>query len=402
MSDKIPRLEWVQLLALSGVHFLVDMFANMLPSILPSVREQFALSLSIGGLILVSLTLTSNFVQMLTGHLRARKAMPMFLHVGLILAAVICALSALPRSGVGVPLLILVGTVSGCGIAITHPEGLRAIHSLRRIPPAISTAVFMTGGFLGFASGGVISTNLVSTFGLKGLYPLMICPVVGVLMISASKVRLSTDHEPSAGDGPSGTAGVRLRFWQVMTMSVPAAISTTVLLSLLPTGLNELGFELTFGGFSTTMFGLGGTLGPFIWATIAQKKGELPCSVLAVFLAVPFLVTYLLLISSPIAVWILSGLGFCSMSAYILVITIARHATGLSLGQRMGFIVGGTWGLANLTLLALLPVADRWGTEFILKFTPLGYLFSGAFGAYIMLKNRAAQRSYGSTPKWDR
>ena len=136
------------------------------------------------------------------------------------------------------------------------------------------------------------------------------------------------------------------------------------------------------------MFGLGSTVGPFVWAAIAQKKGELRCSILAFLLCVPLLAVYLAMINSTMAVWILSGLGFCSMSAYILLITLARHASGLSLGRRMGFIVGGTWGFANLIFLALVPLAEHYGTHLVLKFMPLGYLFSGAFGLYIISKNR--------------
>lgn len=389
LNNRSIRFEWVQLLAISGAHFLVDMFGNMLPSILPVVREQFALSLSIGGFILVSLALTSNFLQMLTGHARANKTSPMFLHLGLVLSAGVCLLSAIPRSGVGVSLVILLGIVSGAGIAIAHPEGLRAVDSIRRIPPALSTAVFMTGGFLGFAGGGVISTQLVGRFGLAGLYPLIICPFVGVLMVLLSKVRLSTGQQENGEQADCLTAAAaRLPFWQLMVMAVPGAISTTVVLSLLPTNLNELGFKLTFGGFSATMFGLGSTLGPFVWAAIAQKKGELRCAVLAFLLAVPLLAGYLLMIGSTMAVWLLFGLGFCSMSAYILMITLARHASGLSLGQRMGFIVGGTWGIANLIFMALTPVAECCGTDLVLKFMPLGYVFSGAFGLYIMRTNQ--------------
>ncbi len=402
LSNRVIRLEWAQLLVLSGTHFLVDMFANMLPSILPVVREQFALSLSMGVFILVLLTLTSNFVQILTGHTRANKTVPMFLYLGLVLSAGICLLSALPRSGVGIPLVVLLGIISGVGIAVAHPEGLKAIDPLRRIRPDISTAVFMTGGFLGFAAGGVISTHLVSRFGLAGLYPLIICPFVGVLMVLLSKVRLSTAQEEYSGQADSATAvGTKLPFWQLMVMAVPAAVSTTVVLALLPTNLNELGFKLTFGGFSATMFGLGATVGPFVWAAIAQKKGELPCSILAFLLCVPLLAVYLLMTSSTTAVWMLFGLGFCSMSAYILIITIARHTSlpragsrgGLSLGRRMGFIVGGTWGLANLIFLALIPVAQHYGTHFVLKFMPLGYLFSGAFGLYIMSRPERGRRT---------
>jgi len=386
------------LLVLAGVHFLIDMFASMLPAILPAIRAEFGLSLSLGGLILVVLLMASNGIQPLIGHLRANKRRPLFLHLGLILAVSICLLGALPRGSGAFSLIILLAVVSGCGIAIVHPEGLRAVHWLRRIPPAISTAVFMAGGFLGYASGGAVSAFLVSRFGLKGLYPLALCPVIGIVMVKFLRIRLAVERKVH-NKNEARTDKNRLSFWLIMAMAMPAAVSTTVLANLLPTVLNELGFELTFGGLSTTMFGLGGAVGSFVWANIARKKGELNCSIAALFLVIPFLVAYLVLINNRMAIWILFGVGFCAIAAYILMITLSRHAMGLSLGQRMGFMVGGTWALANIVFMALLPVAEHFGTNAILKFTPLGYLCSGLFGLFVMFKLRNPAHTKLPAPK---
>ncbi len=375
----------MQLLVLSGVHFLIDMFAGMLPPLLPAIRSEFALSLSLGGLLVIALNMTSSGVQVLTGHLRALQRRPLFLHVGLIVGAGICLLGVLPRSGGAFVALLLLSTVSGFGIAAVHPEALRAVHHLRRIPPAVSTAVFMAGGFLGYASSGVVSTVLVSRFGLRGLYPLILCPAVGILLVIFLRIRLAVERTGNSNNMAS-TSESKLPFWLLFAMAMPAAVSTIVLASLLPTVLNELGFELTFGGFSATMFGLGGAAGSFVWAGIAHKKGELPCSIAALFLAVPFLAAYLIFIDSKMAMWMMFGTGFCAISAYTLMITLARDATGPNLGRRMGFMVGGTWALANIVFMALLPVIEHLGADFIMKFTPLGYVLSAAFGLFIMLK----------------
>ncbi len=382
----------MQLLALAGVHFLVDMFASMLPAILPAIRAEFTLRLSLGGLVLVALLMTSNGIQPLVGHMRAGRRRPLFLHLGLILAASICLLGALPRGGSAFAIMIVLAVVSGCGVAIVHPEALRAVHWLRRIPPATSTAVFMAGGFLGYASGGAVSAFLVSRFGLQGLYPLALCPVIGIVMVVFLRIRLAVERKVR-NNNQGRTSENRLGFWLIMAMAMPAAVSTLVLANLLPTVLNELGFELTFGGFSTMMFGLGGAVGSFVWANIARKRGELNCSIAALFLAIPFLVAYLVLIETRAAIWILFGAGFCAIAAYILMITLSRYAAGLSLGQRMGFMVGGTWALASVVFIALLPVVEYFGTHLILKFVPLGYLFSGVFGLFIVLK---AQRPAGA------
>lgn len=377
----------MQLLVLASVHLLIDMFASMPPAILPVIRSEFALSLSRGGIVLAALYITCNAIQPLTGHMRAGQRKPLFLHLGLILGAVICLLAALPRGDGAFPTMIALAAISGVGIAIVHPEGLRAVHRLRCVQPAVSTAVFMAGGFLGYAGGGAISAFLVSNFGLEGLYPLILCPVVGIALVVLLRVRLAV--EPKAPSQKRIRAGTDLLpFWVVLVMALPAAVSTTVLSLLLPTALNELGFELTFGGLSTTMFGLGGAVGSFVWAHIAGKKGEFKCSVAALFLVLPFLVAYVVLIENASAIWLLFGVGFCAVSAYILMITLSRYSIGLTLGQRMGFMVGGTWAFAYVVFMVMLPAAERFGSDTILKWSPLGYFCSGLFGLYVMLNRR--------------
>jgi len=382
----------MQLLVLAGVHFIIDLFASMLPAILPAIRAEFSLSLSLGGLVLAVMLMTSNGIQPLVGHMRADKRKPLFLHLGLILAVCICLLGALPRGSGAFSLIILLAVVSGCGIAIVHPEGLRAVHRLKRLPPAVSTAVFMAGGFLGYASGGAVSAYLVSRYGLKGLYPLALCPVIGIVMVILLRVRLAVEHK-SSNRNKDGASQNQLPFWLIMAMAMPAAVSTTVIANLLPTVLNEFDFDLTFGGFSATMFGLGGAIGSFVWANIARKKDELKCSIAALFLVIPFIVIYLIFINNRAAIWLLFGAGFCAIAAYILMITLSRHAKGLSLGQRMGFMVGGTWALANIVFMALLPAAEHFGSNAILKFTPLGYLFSALFGLFIIWKAKSPTRT---------
>lgn len=377
----------MQLFVLASVHFFIDVFASMLPAILPAIRAEFSLSLSRAGIVMAVMYLTCNGVQPLTGHLRANKRKPLFLHLGLVLGTVICLLGALPKGSGAFGGMILLAVVSGFGIAIVHPEGLRGVHRLRQIKPAVSTAVFMAGGFLGYASGGVISAFLVSRFGLQGLYPLMLCPVVGIVLVLLLRVRLAVERTVYVKDAVQ-QAKNWLPFWSILLMAMPAAVSTTIVASLLPTVLNELGFGLTFGGLSATVFGLGGAVGSFVWAHVAHRKGELKCSVAALFLTIPFLVSYLIFINSRMALWILSGAGFCAISAYILMITLSRQAKGLTLGQRMGFMVGGTWGLAYVVFIPLLRVAEHFGPDVVLKFSPLGYLLSGVFGLYVMLKAR--------------
>jgi MFS family permease len=194
-----------------------------------------------------------------------------------------------------------------------------------------------------------------------------------------------------------GTPG-SLPFWKVLAIGLPAAVSTTVVQQLTPTYLAELGFGLTFGGFSTALFGWGGGFGPFLWAAIAHRKGGLTCSAWAFLLSFPFMLLYMVFVKHPAAPWLLFGVGFSAMSAYILTITLAREAYGVSLGLRMALIVGGTWGIAMIVFLILAAVADRVGTGPILWLTPAGYLISGLLGFWMLRQHPESERCRRVTP----
>ena len=51
-------------------------------------------------------------------------------------------------------------------------------------------------------------------------------------------------------------------------------------------------------------------------------------------------------------------------------------------------MAGGTWALASIVFMALLPVAQYFGTNVILKFVPVGYVLSAVFGLFIMYRYR--------------
>jgi MFS family permease len=233
----------------------------------------------------------------------------------------------------------------------------------------------------------------VASYGLKGLYPLIPLLVLGVVTMRLSKVRLAVEPDTPNGNGHALPASAHvLPFWKVMSIGVPAAVSTTIIQQLTPTYLHELGFDLAFGGFSVAMFGWGGAVGPFLWTVMAHRKGDLPASVWAFLLSTPFILLYLLFADHRAAAWLLFGVGFSSMSAYILTVTLARESRGFNLGRRMALIVGGTWGIATLALMILAPVADWVGTGLVLKLTPAGYLLSGLFALLVWRQHPQVER----------
>jgi len=121
---------------------------------------------------------------------------------------------------------------------------------------------------------------------------------------------------------------------------------------------------------------------------MAHKKNELFACSLALPLGVPFLIAYLMLIDHRAAVVLLFITGFCSGSAYPLIVTLARYARGFNLGERMALIVGGAWGIASVILLMIGSVAEKHGIMPVLWTTPGFYLLCGLITTYTKISRK--------------
>ena len=131
---------------------------------------------------------------------------------------------------------------------------------------------------------------------------------------------------------------------------------------------------------------MAGGVGSFLWAAVAHKKGELKTAYTVLVAGLPFFIAYDMLIQYKAAVWLLFVASFCCFGVYPLMVTIGRYAKGLTLGRRMGFIVGGTWLISSVFPMILAPVAERIGMQTILVCANIGYLLSAILGLYIHRK----------------
>jgi len=386
LAESGRSIQWCRLLVLTAAHFYVDMFAGMIPAILPRLRVDFDMSLRTGAILIAFMHIICNTVQIPVGYARNNKRTPLFLFVGVAFAASLCLLSLAAQSDMSVFWLFIIAAVTGLGIGFVHPESFRAVFETKKISVSVSTAVFVTGGMLGFGTGAWVSTKLVTNFGLSGLCWLASGAVVIIAGLIILKIRLAVDEKH---DKTEPVDRIRaLPFWSLWLMSIPAATATTVLGGLLPSRLGELGFELEFGGFCNMLFIAGGIGGTLFWAVVARKREIINVCVFTFFLGISFLVIYLFNLEHRGSAWLLLPSGFCVLASQPLMVSLARYAKGLSLGGRMGFIAGGTWGVASLILMVLGVAAEKWGIKIILNWVWMGYLISAIIGIWIMYNNK--------------
>lgn len=386
---------WIQLVILSSAHFTADVFAGLLPVIMPAIQTRFGFSLTAGIVLISILNIVCNFIQVCTGHIRGNNEKPLLLPIGMLLLGCVCFIAILPAHDYSFWFMVPLIAVTAVGVGIMHPESLRAVHSLENIPPSLASSIFLNGGYLGYSMGGWICAMLITALGFYGLLWLLILPAIAFTGIYLTKIRLAVEtdnNKPMQVNHKIEQFG----FIFIMMMAIPATTAPTLLCALLPQRIHQLGFTLDFGGL-TVMFLAGGTvLGTFFWSWIAHKKGELFALITSLLLGVPFLYAYLFMMKNNYALAFLFISGFNSGSAYPLIVTLARYAKGFTLGGRMGFVIGGAWGVASLILWMMAPLAERVGIEPILLATPMFYLLAAVIGFNMVMLKRKNRMLYAS------
>jgi len=379
MTHRSPTLsnQWRQLLALTLTHAVTDTYVGLIAPVIIPMRDHYGISLAL--LIFVSslLGFSSNIFQIPVGHVRATWTRPVLICLGVLLAGLSVFIPCLPAGPFSVVAMSLIALVAGFGVALVHPEGLRAVHGLDKIASSLSTAVFMVAGFMGFAGGAFLSGTLTQYFGLGSLPWLYLAAPLAAAPLFFSGIRLpvETDKEKSALEHKENIPCVP--FAPLFIMAATLATCSQIQGTLLPSYLHEEAkFSLAFSGLSFTLFGVGGTVGAITWGLLAPRLGHLRVLLFATLAGAPLTFLYLLLAPhTQAAAGLLTFTGFIVYTGFPLCITLARYArSSLRFGQRMGLISGGSWGIAAVVLWVLGPIAEHTGIGPLLHLIWIGYL----------------------------
>jgi MFS family permease len=366
--------QWKPLIVLTASHFVLDMFPGMMHTVLPALQKSFSLSVASGAVLLTMFLIASNAIQVLIGHMRSDREKPLFLYVGIVLTCSILLFGIVDKGAGALVWLSLISLIAGAGVGMSHPEGLRAVHRLDGISPAVSSSVFMGGGVFGFAFGGLGGTYLFEHYGILGLIPFCGLSLVVLASMWAVRIKLAVEPSPSAAAKPD-PAVRQIGFGAILGMAVLAMGSVQVLMWIVPQHISRIGAELTLGGKTVSLFTLAGGIGGMLWARTAHKRGELKTIIRMLALGVPFVGLYLALLhAGSVSLAALAAGGFFCYGAYPIMVSLARRSRGPNLGRRMGLVVGGIWLAACILPMILGPVAKQpWGTSAILYSSPAGF-----------------------------
>ncbi len=349
-------------------HLATDINQGALPAMLPFFIAAYDLSNAAAALIVFATNMTSSIVQPLFGYAADRFSKPWLLSAGLMLAGVGLALSGVFQSYVWI---LVLGMVSGIGIAAYHPEAARLVNFAAGTGKSTAMGIFGVGGTIGFAIGPLVVTAALLQWGLRGTL-VLILPVTIMALVMASQFSTFESLERKRNRNLRTSKARDLNDnWIAFGLLTMTVIGKSILFYALNTfipiywviGLNQ---SKAAGAMALSIFAGSGIFGTLLGGRLADRMGPKKVVVLGYFgvtLILPMLVlisdVHLLTLSLiPIGLM----LGTTYSPTIVLGQTYLPNRVGLSSGVTLGLGVAIGGGATPI----IGRIADMYGIWFAL------------------------------------
>ncbi|MBP2019316.1 FSR family fosmidomycin resistance protein-like MFS transporter [Symbiobacterium terraclitae] len=355
------------LLVLSLTHGVVDLTSGAIIALLPALREAYALSYGMVGLIPLFANLTSTFTQPVFGIISDRSEMRWLLPLSL-------ALGGLGLAAVGFVtsywLTLAAVVISALGSAAFHPEGAHVAHNLAGGRRALAMAIYNVGGNLGYALGPAFAAALIAAFGLRGTAWAAVLPLV----LAAWLLRLLPRwraHEQEAAARRNGLAGDAATNWKGTVLITLVVILRSVMHLGMATYLpffwiDVLQNPVATAGLVQMTYLLAGVLGTLLGAPLADRFGTKPVLVASFALLLPLQAILSFLRGWPLLI-VLFGAGFLVVSTFTTTLVMTQEYMPRSLGLASGLNLGLAFGMGGLGTSILGVVADHFGVTVVMR-----------------------------------
>jgi MFS transporter, FSR family, fosmidomycin resistance protein len=355
------------LLLLSLGHLVTDIYQGALPTILPFLKDNLALSYTMTGIILMVGNFTSSLIQPLFGYLSDIREKQFLLPAGCLCAGIGFSLLSLPSSYAIVLVLVV---ISGLGVASFHPEGYKTAANFTGEKPVTGMAVFSVGGNLGVALGPIIAVYIIQYFGFSSLPAIIIPSLLFTVFILLYWGKITTGQLTRKVVKDASYKIPRSTY-----VSLFLLIGTVVMRSWIQMGLmsyipfyyiNYLKGDPLYASALVSVFLLGGVAGTILGAPVADSLGHKRYLTISMFLAT--LVLPLIFITRGMVLFVVLGLlGMIVISSFTVTLVMAQHLLPHNLGIASGLMVGLAIGAGGICVTLLGVVADHFGVPFALR-----------------------------------
>jgi MFS transporter, FSR family, fosmidomycin resistance protein len=375
-------MEKIPILLMFLGHIWVDASQGILPVVLPKLKEALALNYFQVGLVVTVLNLTSSVIQPIFGYISDKIRTGWFVPVGILWTA--CTMGLLGWAPDYLSVVLLVG-FAGLGTAAFHPRAMMVVNLVSGSRKGFGTAVFSTGGNIGFALGPMVGSVLVLGFGLHATIGLLGPGMLLALMIFFCPGDFLIREAPGKGEVKSRAEGVHSILWGSLILTcLIVTLRSWVYISFityLPMFLQEQGLSLKTGSLMLTVFLAGGAAAGLYGGHLSDRVGRRRVIVVSMLLY-PIFMSLMILSSGPL-LWVLAAAsGAALLASFSVTIVLAQEILPRNLGLASGIILGLGFGMGGLGTAVSGWIADMVGlykTVWILALVPVLGSVIGAF-----------------------
>ena len=329
---------------LSVGHMATDINQGALPAMLPFFIAAYDLSYTAAASIVFAVNMSSSIIQPLFGLAADRYAKPWLLPGGLMFAGLGLGLTGLFDS---YQWIMVLGIMSGIGIAAYHPEAARLVNFAAGDRKSTAMSLFGVGGTIGFTIGPLIVSTAMLQWGLAGSLVLVI-PVTIMSAIIISHFPLFEALEKINNDNKSLSTQKPIKEnWNAFArIAIIVRCRSVIFFGLnifIPIyWINVLGQSKMAGAVALSIFAGSGIIGNIFGGNLADRIGQKKVTLLG-FLSLSVLLPLLIWVESVLpATLLLIPSGFMLFATYSPTIVLGQKY----LPSRVGLSSGVTLGLA--------------------------------------------------------
>ncbi len=353
---------------LSIGHIATDVNQGALPAMLPFFIAAYDLSYAAAAAIVFAVNISSSVVQPLFGFAADRFSKPWLLPGGLMLAGLGLALTGLFQDYYSI---LLLGIVSGIGIAAYHPEAARLVNFAAGDNKGAAMSLFGVGGTIGFALGPLVITAALLQWGLEGTLILIIPVTIMSLVMIFYLPKFASLTATSTQRGSVLSTGTLKENWSGFArIAVIVSGRSIVFFGLnifIPIyWISELNQSKVAGATALTLFAGSGIFGNLAGGNLADRIGQKKVMLLGLLGLTVFLPILVMVDNVQLATLLLVPTGFMLFSTYSPAIVMGQgylpNRIGLSSGVTLGLSVAIGGGAAPF----IGTLADLYGVWFAL------------------------------------
>ncbi len=348
---------------LSAGHVASDINQGALPALLPFFIAAYDLSYAAAAALVFAVNMSSSVVQPLFGLAADRFSKPWLLPGGLMLAGSGLALTGLFHD---YPTILLLGVVSGIGIAAYHPEAARLVNFAAGNNKATAMSLFGVGGTIGFTLGPLLVTAALLKWGMPGTLVLMVPVTVMSLVIIALFPKFVSLYAVGNQQKAASAGAIVKENWGAFAKIAVIVCGRSIIFFglniFIPIyWINVLNQSKVAGATALTIFAGSGIFGNLIGGNLADRIGHKKVILLGLSSLTLLLPMLIMLENVQFATLLLVPIGFMSFVTYSPTIVLGQgylpNRIGLSSGVTLGLAVAVGGGAAPF----IGKIADLYG-----------------------------------------